>query len=342
MRRRSAAAQTMEDKPQNPKRKQKPGPKRRKLPKPKNFFLRGLITILPAVLTLFILVTVVQFAQNYVTTPINSTIYWLLEGNAIGWKVLRSVEINPLADEFLDPEALPHEAQEALRSEGVSSEAFQSELGILREPELGFFRDLPSLAINPYKLRREVRGVVHPMVGVLVSLLLVLTVGYFTSGFLGRRMISTFDRAAQNLPVIRSVYPYTKQLVEFFAAETDFEFDTVVAAPYPSEGVWAISFVTSPGLKTVHEELGERYVSVFVPTSPMPMTGFTVFIKEDRLIPLPISVDEALRVTISAGVLIPAHEQVKDLTDALKASGAELEGGHASEDDPDDGPLETA
>lgn len=310
-----------------------PKPKRRrpKLGKPKNFFLRGLITILPAVLTLFILVTVVQFAQNYVTTPINSTIYWLLEGNAVGWQVLDSVEIDPLADEFIDPEALPQNAQEMLRRTGISDPGFKNELSILREPKLGFFRDLNSLAINPYKLRREVRAIVHPLVGVLVSLLLVLTVGYFTSGFLGRRMIAIVDRAAQNLPVIRSVYPYTKQLVEFFAAETEFEFDTVVAAPYPSEGVWAIAFVTSPGLKTIHEELGDRYVSVFVPTSPMPMTGFTVFMKESRLIPLPLSVDEALRVTISAGVLIPASEQVKDLKASLGLLGANMEDDDSAE-----------
>lgn len=298
---------------------------RPKIRKPKNFFLRGIITILPAVLTLFILVTVVQFAQNYVTTPINSTIYWLLEGNALGWKVLKSVEINPLADEFLDPDLLPQEALESLRKDGIKSEAFKKELDILREPEMGLFRDLHGLAINPYKLRREVRAIVHPLVGVLVSLLVVLTLGYFTSGFLGRRMIATVDRAAQNLPIIRSVYPYTKQLVEFFAAETEFDFDTVVAAPYPSEGVWAISFVTSPGLKTVHEALGARYVSVFIPTSPMPMTGFTVFIREDRLIPLPLSVDEALRVTVSAGVLIPASEQVKELTNSLAMLGADLD-----------------
>lgn len=302
----------------------KPKKSRPKIRKPKNFFLRGIITILPAVLTLFILVTVVQFAQNYVTTPINSTIYWLLEGNALGWKVLKSVDINPLADEFLDPDVLPQDVQESLRNSGINSPAFENELDILREPEMGFFRDLHGLAVNPYKLRREVRAIVHPLVGVLVSLLVVLTLGYFTSGFLGRRMIATVDRAAQNLPIIRSVYPYTKQLVEFFAAETEFDFDTVVAAPYPSKGVWCIAFVTSPGLKTVHEALGARYVSVFVPTSPMPMTGFTVFIREDRLIPLPLSVDEALRVTVSAGVLIPAAEQVQDIEESLGQLGAEM------------------
>ncbi len=312
--------------------------KRKKKDKPKKtFFLRGLITILPAVLTLFILVTVVQFAQNYVTTPINSTIYWLLEGNALGWKVLDRLEIDPLSTEFLDTEALSPALQE-LRSrdpKGVLSEGFLTQLAFERETELDFFRDLHALTINPYKLRREVRAVVHPLVGALVSLLVVLTLGYFASGFLGRRVIASVDRAAQNLPIIRSVYPYTKQLVEFFAAETEFDFDTVVAAPYPSEQIYCIAFVTSKGLKTVHDALGERFVTVFVPTSPMPMTGFTVFIREDRLISLPLSVDEALRVTVSAGVLIPAAERIEDLEQSLAALGADIEPQESAGDETD-------
>ena len=324
--------------PQQDPSSKKPRRKRLGARPRKSFFLRGIITILPAVLTLFILVTVVQFAQDYVTTPINSTIYWSLERNAAGWQVLDALEIDPLSEEFLDPDALPQNAQDALRREGVQSEAFQNELRILREPELGFFRDLEALAVHPYKLRREVRAVVHPLVGVLVSVIVVLTVGYFASGFLGRRMVSGMDRAAKNLPVIRSVYPYTKQLVEFFTAETEFDFDTVVAAPYPTEGVYAIAFVTGPGLRTVHEALGGRYVSVFVPTSPMPMTGFTVFLREDRLIPLPISVDEALRVTVSAGVLIPTAETPEELEGALGALGAARE----RDDHPDAGPAQEA
>lgn len=312
-------------------------PRRKRLGRPKkSFFLRGVITILPAVLTLFILVTVVQFAQDYVTTPINSTIYWSLERNALGWQVLESLEIDPLSEEFLDAEALPQNAQDALRREGVASEAFESELRIVRDPELGFFRDLEALAVHPYKLRREVRAVVHPLVGVLVSVIVVLTVGYFASGFLGRRMVAGMDRAAKNLPVIRSVYPYTKQLVEFFTAETEFDFDTVVAAPYPTDGVYAIAFVTGPGLRSIHEALGERLVSCFVPTSPMPMTGFTVFIREDRLIPLPISVDEALRVTVSAGVLIPTSETPEELEGALTALGAARERGGSAANEPTD------
>ena len=303
-------------------------PKKKHATLKKSFFLRGLITILPAALTLFILVTVVQFAQNYVTTPINSTIYYLLEGNTLGWKVLERLDIDPLSNEYLDTAALPANLEELRSREdgGVNSERFQAELDFLREPHLGWLRNMNALAINPYKLRREVRAAVPPMVSALVSLLVVLTLGYLASGFLGRRAIASVDRAAQNLPIIRSVYPYTKQLVEFFAAETDFDFDTVVAAPYPSADIYCVAFVTSSGLKTVHKALGGRYVSVFVPTSPMPMTGFTVFIKEERLIPLPLSVDEALRITVSAGVLIPEAERVEDLQNALSALGAEFQG----------------
>lgn len=317
----------MEDNKPNQSPKKKGDQKKKKKKLNRSFFLRGLITILPAVLTLFILVTVIQFARTYVTTPINSTIYWMLEGNTLGWTVLEHVDINPLDAEFLDEEALPQDAQASLRESGIQSPAFESELKILRDPEMTFFRDLQRLAINPYKLRREVRGVVHPLVGVLVSVLVVLILGYITSGFVGRRMLASFDRAAQNLPIIRSVYPYTKQLVEFFADDNEFEFDTVVAAPYPSETVWAIAFVTGTGMRSINEALEGRYVSVFVPTSPMPMTGFTVFLKESKLIPLPISVDEALRVTVSAGVLIPASQQVEELEESLAQLGAEMEHG---------------
>ena len=153
--------------------------------------------------------------------------------------------------------------------------------------------------------------------GVGVALLLLIALGYLASGFLGRRVVSWFDSILSQVPVVRSVYPYTKQFVEYFLSDSDLDFDTVVAAPYPGPGVWCIAFVTSPGMRTVHDALGGRYVSCFVPTSPMPATGYTVFIEASRLIPLPISVDEALRTTISAGVLIPPNEQVEELTDKL-------------------------
>ncbi|MDP6538039.1 MAG: DUF502 domain-containing protein [Planctomycetota bacterium] len=307
------------DQHESRKQRRKRSPARRAKRK-KSFFLRGVVTVLPAVLTLFILVTVVQFAKSYVTTPINTVIYWCLEGNGLGWQVLRSVGIDPLSEEFLNPDALPVELRSELDRAGLDSPAFRNGLAALHESRSSPVRDLDALAIDPEGLRDAVKGVVHPMIGVFFSLLLVLTAGYLASGFFGRRMISGIDRAMQQVPVIRSVYPYAKQLVEFFLSDTELEFDTVVAAPYPSEGVWAIAFVTSEGMKSVHEHLGGRYVSCFVPTSPMPMTGFTVFIEARRLIPLPISVEEALRTTVSAGVLIPTSELIETAEGRLAAA----------------------
>ncbi len=287
-------------------------------PRRKSFFFRGLVAVLPVALTIFILAAVVRFAQDYVTGPINSVIYWSLEGNGLGWKLLRKLDIDPYDDEFLRPEALSAELQRTLEASGPRAEAFRSELAILRDSRAGLLRDLDELAIDGEKLRRAVKKVVPPLIGILASLLLVITLGYFASGYLGRRLVSGVDRALLQVPVVRSIYPYTKQVVEFFLSEKEIDLGAVVAAPYPAEGIWSIGFVTSAGLKSIHEGVGGKFVSVYIASSPVPMTGYTVFIELERLVPLNISVDEALRTIVSVGVLIPPQELVEGLEDEMR------------------------
>ena len=283
----------------------------------KSFFLRGLVTLLPAILTIVLFGLVVQVADKYVTRPINQTIYWCLESNAVGWKVLRNLGIDPTAVEFVDVDAIPpsstlyYLAQNQRDSEAARDE-FLRELRRHREANSMFFRDLRSLVINPEGLRTEVTNIVPPWVGILLSVLLVLTLGYLASGFLGRRLIASFDRTLHAIPIVRSVYPYAKQLVEFFLSDNTLEFDSVVAVPYPSKGLWSIGLVTGRGLRTIQEQAGSPLVSVFMPTSPMPMTGYTVFVESERVVPLDISVDEALRITVSGGVLVPPAERIDD------------------------------
>lgn len=291
---------------------------KREKKKQKNFFVRGLVVLLPTVLTIFIFATVVQFVNTYLTKPINATILTVLDSNAVGWQALGMMDVDPRAKTFVDLESLPTSLQDRI---GVGRE-----LGTIDAPEAlaaienhreeryTFVRDFGSLAIDRAKLRDAIP--VPRWVGLFIAATIVLFLGYLASGFLGRSLITGFDKALTRIPLVRSVYPYTKQLVDFFLSDNELEFDTVVAAPYPSEGVWAIGFVTGGGLKTVHEELDGTYLSVFIPTSPMPMTGFTVFLPAEKLIPLDISVDEALRVTVSAGVLVPESERVTDFDEA--------------------------
>lgn len=285
----------------------------------RNFFLRGLVALLPAMLTTFAFVFIIQFTTRYVTGPINSAIYWTLERNAIGWTVLEALNVEPLSEEFIAVYELTPELQSLQESAGVRSPAFQEALESSRESKTSVIYDLNQLAIDGAKLRVAVKKAIHPVVGLLVALLLLMVVGYLASGFLGRRVVAWFDRRLSQIPFIKWIYPYAKQFVEYFLSDSELEFDTVVAAPYPSPGVYCIAFVTSPGFRTLHDALGGKYVACFVPTSPMPMTGYTVFIEASRLIPLPISVDEALRTTISAGVLIPPNESVEELTQNLSA-----------------------
>jgi len=271
---------------------------------------RGLVTILPAALTLWLLVTFAQFVDAYLASPLHSAIYGGLEGNGVGWSVLELFGIDPYDRAYLDPHGLPVELTDMALREGPGSATFLAELQNWRLEREGFLRELKALAIDPAKLRKATRAAVPPWMGILASLLLILVLGHFAGGFFGRRFIGAVERRVASVPLIRQVYPYTKQLVEFFLSDDRLEFDTVVLAPYPCEGAWTLGFVTGNGLKSLNDAQGGRYVSVFIPTSPMPMTGFTVFIEAARLIPLEISVDEALRVAVSAGVLVPGAEAV--------------------------------
>jgi len=276
------------------------------------FFFRGVVTLLPVVLTVVIFGLLFQMVNRYVTGPINAAIYWSLERNAVGWGALQGLGIDPLASDYLAPELLPVDIQTlATRSpEGFDDPRFREALVVHRHEHLGFFRDLDDLAIRAERLRDDVKGRVHPLIGVLVSLLLVLWLGWLVGGFVGRRFMQHVDRTMTLIPVVKSIYPYSKQLVEFFFEKKKIEFDTVVAIPYPTDGLWALAFVTNGSMRTLDQHSGKELVCVFLPTSPMPMTGYTLFVDVERVIPLPIPIEEAVRLVMTGGVLIPSQERV--------------------------------
>lgn len=310
-------------------------PTRKRKKSNKSFFVRGMAVLLPTVLTVVVVASVLQFVGTYITSPVNRAIYGFLEGNGFGWNLLSLMEIDPYDREFIDDDMLPGDLVDmSMAMGGMASMEFKAALQSYRDEQQTFLRDHGALAIDSEKLREALKVRVPPVLGLVISAVMVLTFGYLASGFLGRRLISSFDRAFSTIPFVRSVYPYSKQVVDFFLSDNEFEFDTVVAAPYPSEGVWAVGFVTGSGLAGLNEALESSLVSVFIPTSPMPMTGFTVFIESDRLIPLDLSVDEALRVTVSAGVLVPESQvprpRATRIDDDERAAASETSGERAA------------
>jgi|FLOH01.1.fsa_nt_gi uncharacterized membrane protein len=304
------------------------------------FFLRGLGALLPLVLTIFIFVTLLGFARTYVTKPINNTIYWSLESNSFGWKALRELGIDPYAAEFLDVDNLPvkptnlklqyeliptkAEGDIRISSETARRDVFENVLRDERAENEGFFCDLENLWIDKEHLRDAVSTVVHPLIGLLLSVLIVLWLGWIVTGFIGRKILEKFDQALLAIPGVRAVYPYAKQLVEFFISDNELEFDTVVAVPYPNKYVYSLGFVTSQSLKSMREATGKNLVSIFIPSSPMPMTGYTIHVPREILIRVPITVDEALRITVSGGVLVPPSEFVgRGIGEELEATKGE-------------------
>ena len=276
------------------------------------FFFRGVVTLLPVVLTLVIFGLLFQMVNRYVTGPINATIYWSLERNALGWRALEVLGIDPLAPEYLATELLPLDVQSLASTspEGFNDQRFHEALSVYRHDHLGFFRNLDDLAIRSNRLRDEVKTRVHPLIGVALSILLVLWLGWLVGGFVGRGLMRHVDHTMTLIPIVKSVYPYSKQMVEFFFEKKKLEFDTVVAVPYPSAEIWSLAFVTNGSLRTLDEATKKQLVCVFLPASPMPMTGYTVFIDVERVIPLSITVEEAVRIIMTGGVLLPPHEAV--------------------------------
>ncbi len=181
------------------------------------------------------------------------------------------------------------------------------------EPEGDISEAIEALVPEPLRLG----------ISVAVSVLLVLLVGWWFSGFLGRRAVAVFERWLVRVPLISAIYPHVKQVVEFFLGdERAIPFDRVVAIPYPRRGIYSMGFLTGSSLAALNRSTGEQLVSVFVPSSPMPMTGYTLFVPLEDVVPIDMTVDEALRTVVSGGVLIPAEhaEDVQEKVAALSNS----------------------
>lgn len=158
--------------------------------------------------------------------------------------------------------------------------------------------------------------------GFVLALALFAALGLLVHGLFGRRLWRSFEDAIGNLPVLRAIFPHAKQVSEFLFDKKHPAFQVVVAVPYPHPGVYSLGFVTSDGMRSLSEKTKGEKVSVFIPSSPVPMTGWITFVPAEDVHVLPIAVDDALRFMVSAGLILPEGEAA-DLgkRSLLKAKG---------------------
>jgi len=142
--------------------------------------------------------------------------------------------------------------------------------------------------------------------GVLVTILLVLLAGFFTRSLIGWRVYSLGDRILRRMPLIRPIYGAAKQLLEAVALPSAKSFREVALIEYPRRGTWALCFVSNR-LDVKHQVGGEseRYVTVFIPSSPTPVSGWVVLARAEEVLPVEMTVEEAVTFVVSGGVASP-------------------------------------
>jgi len=146
--------------------------------------------------------------------------------------------------------------------------------------------------------------------GFVLAVLGVYIFGRFLTSFLGRLVWRLTEKTLIQLPVIKQIYPSVKQVTDFLLAERKLEVSKIVAVEYPRKGIWSLGLVTNSGMRTLSESLTGDLLTVFIPSSPTPITGYTITVRRDEVIDLPISLDDALRFSVSGGVIQPVDQRI--------------------------------
>ncbi len=141
----------------------------------------------------------------------------------------------------------------------------------------------------------------------------------FAVGF-GRMLWSWVESIINRLPLVSKVYGAVKQVTDFAFSDSELEFTRIVAVEYPRRGAWSMGFVTGDGFQAVRDVAGEPCVTVLMPTSPMPATGFVISVPKSQTIDLNISVDQAIQFCVSCGVVVPVHQRCNTISAVPRVS----------------------
>ena len=144
-------------------------------------------------------------------------------------------------------------------------------------------------------------------IGVFLFLIFTIIVGWMAKGIIGKSLIRWSEGIVQNLPVVRSVYNGLKQIAETVFAQSETSFDKACLVEYPRKGIWAIAFMSTSAKGEIDAKIlsEEEKTAVFLPTTPNPTSGFLLFLPKEDVIALDMTVEDAAKLVISAGLVYP-------------------------------------
>ena len=258
----------------------------------RTYFFRGLAALLPTILTIWIFIQCYVFLKNNISNHINRGVVSLLVAT-IDWYPPIDGDDKKEYAKALEPELRANEAVLTAR---------------IKDPDIIYGTRVAAASKYWVKGPGQIAGFIPALLGVVF-------IGAFLASVAGKTLWRMFEKALMNIPVVKKIYPYIKQITDFMLTRKKLSFNKVVAIQYPRKGVWSVAMVTGTGLKKLVGSGEKEFLTVFVPTSPTPFTGYVIMTPKDETIELDMTIEEALRFTISGGVITPAeHEAFRAMT----------------------------
>ena len=160
-----------------------------------------------------------------------------------------------------------------------------------------------------------------PGLGVMTFLVFTTIVGMVTKGFFGRQLIKYWQSLVDRTPVFRSIYNALKQIAETVFTKSDQTFKSACLVEYPRRGIWVVAFVSTITRGEIKEKINkDEILTVFVPTTPNPTSGFLLFIPKKDVIILKMSVENAAKLVISAGLVVPDYNEKNEIKNKINSN----------------------
>jgi len=252
----------------------------------KRVFLRGLATLLPTLLTLWIVTACYGFVTKWIAEPIADGLKTQMVSTELGNRITFAVwtnlaflaqsKISPPPDELSEAERVRFERAEHDRIQAVEARRQED-------------------------LRQEIDARFPKWVGFVLAVVAVFVVGFFITSFLGTWSWGLMESWVVRIPLVKNIYPGAKQLVSFFlSGDQARSWQAVVAVEFPRQGLWSIGFLTSENIPEIEARCGEKVRGVYLGT---PAAGQVVLAREAEIVAIDMTVDEALKFLMSGGVI---------------------------------------
>lgn len=257
----------------------------------RSYFARGLAALLPTIATIWIFFQCYAFVQEHISGHINRGVVRII---VFSTDVYPGIDADELRSYVVG-------SYPSLQGDEKAILAKMNDKSVVRGARVAeleeYYVDGPG----------QVIGFILAVVGVCF-------LGAFLASVVGKWIWHFFERALVNAPLINRVYPHIKQITDLvFKGKDRHQFNRVVAIEYPRKDVWSVALVTGKGPGKLSSTVKKEFLSVFIPSSPTPFTGYVIMVPKDEVIELDMTVEQALRFTVSGGVITPAeHKAFQD------------------------------